>query len=257
MSKNVWIRSSGRPYFAAVQDALVGSSTGDFPADGLTRVVLEFTPHATPQRLASDSELHPLFSFHEYGGGGIALLEVGLTPTGAVKAVTSTGASRASLPGAAPPGGPVVAEVRFVPLTGIMTLYVNGAVIGTSSGGAGTLLPRGGRLGRFMLFNGMKGESRVSAAIRSCIATFSNGGDHTLTWAVDERTGPYLNATKSTGSFPALTATLTAKWYNPLVWPPLYGTVPTGDAGEAYRWEIKTAYTRQSVAKTVYSRVPA
>ena len=257
MSTNLAIRSYGAPYFSLAMYDLSGMDSAGLYGSGFFSVSLQFRLFALPPVSSVNTEIHPLFSFHEFGASGRELLTIGITPAGQVGVSTGNGADQRTRLGLLYPG-PTWHSLDVFYDTGsgdlAATLDGNSVINASAADGGGQLGPNPGTPGRIMLFNGPKGISRTDVALRSVSAVCTDGTPRTVSWPITEKQGGTLGfSILNSGDFPGIDFTLQARYTNPIWFPLLYGPVLSGEAGDQMEWRVETEYTTRTVPKTVYT----
>lgn len=248
-----FVTSLSRPYFAMMAENVGDVNT--LPADGLGQVHLEFRVEVPPQQHTSADELHPLFAFTHDIQTQPAILEVGITPSGRVKATAKSGHSYQSRINAVrDPSSWNSISVAYGGVSGVWAVNIN-SVIDTSvvDPSPVPLLPNAGYQTRLMLFNGRDGLSRYQVSVRYCLLVW----DTPTTLVVYDFQDDYGDAIEpdfQVGSWPS-DLTMRASVYNPLVTAP-WGPVPAGPPTGFYRWGLTTDYTRLAKPQTQFTRVP-
>lgn len=278
MSVYFSVKSRGYPYFAAAQNNLAFMDAAhapkvDFNIGESGVIALEFAVHSLPVPLVSEDETHQLFSYHEYGPGGANIVYVGVSPNGRLIAFNKGSAAELRT---AP--GYIVADGVF---RKHMYSFQNNAdyisgwdwqdgVAGSNVVQAGPGLPfssyastafvgpSGTKLGRIMLFNSKEAITKCACSMRYAVMLmgavpgqsgimydFSEGHGTSLEGAQVEVIGPDF----------ALDPTLTIQYYDPQVYPLLYGGIPTDSVNGAFQWDRRTRYTRRMPAAVSYRRV--
>lgn len=265
MSESWSIRSNGTPYFAMRQVSQEYMDAASLMVDGISELYVEFRLHALPVMSASMDECHALVSVGEFPTAG-DLLEVGISPSGAICVNAADGFQWVSADAMVLPGSHWYEVRAFWDYgTGDAIVTIDGATASGTVLAAGVprvpSLPALGKFAMIRLFNNAKGISRTDVSIRSA-SVFMQGSasdSATATYNIDERGGSLVGATLSGvngGSFsPLANLDLTAEFAFPFFNPPLWGTVPDSNEGveEAYRWNLTTDYTGDAVISTAYT----
>lgn len=260
MANRPFLTSLGLPYFALTHEQF--GTVDVLPEFGLATVEIEVRVDELPQQLASPDELHPLFSWHHENLAEPAIFELGVTPSGRIKALAKSGSTWQS-------AGAVVGSAltwHFVQIGYDSASGQWGAIIDNGPLDEGTvdpmpqaLVPNADRQTRLMLFNGKSGISRTHACVRNLFVGFQAAvGPHPgLIYDFHDGYGDTIEA-EVLGDEEAFTeeqSVMTATLYNPGTQP--WGAVPTGSPASMYRWGLMTEYTRVPKRVTKYTRVPA
>lgn len=253
MSANWAVRSLGKPYFALTQRILDGMGSGGLYSAGLIEYVVRFRLFALPVMNASASERHPLIAVADLFGA--MLMEVGVTPLGAISAATKNGAVAVTGDGA------LIVDNQWHTLdcsydtgTGALIVSLDARPVATGSDGGGDLLPTSAA--RIIMFNGPTGIARTDVAIREATVYSTDGTGRSCTYLFDEKAGDIVAGTKASESFPDVYSfDLTAEFMQPLGHSLLWGPIPSSGLENAYRWQVDTDYTELGITKTVYEEV--
>jgi len=269
VSSNRAVRSFGLPYFSMF-------SIGDRPASalpqqGVSQVSVEFALHALPPQRVSPDEINPIFSLGDYfkSPPASSVVSIGVSPSGRVIATTRYGDVIQSSAGrVSPSSGFVRVSATFDTPAQSVTLKVG--VDGLLSGSlalTNPLLPT--RYARAIAFNDTAGSGRCQASIRRAELVFSDVSlldAPSITWDFSEGYGASAapvfgaNPTALNGGFwvkngeVASNWTMNAGYWDPVLYPKLWGEIPQSDAGEAYDWEVNTAYVKRSMPVTQYRK---
>jgi len=257
MSNGYALRSTGRPYFAMVQQTLAYMNAPSLPAFGALEWVVEFRLDSVPIQLASADECHAIASFHEYASAGARrLLDVGISPSGRVQAAHPLGVGVQTAPGRVQADGAWHRLiVSYDAGAGDWRFNLDSdAQLSPNDGGAGGfLLPAAGFVGEVTLFNGLDGLSRAGVTIRLATLGFTPG-PNAVTWATSEGLGAVVRSTRT--GLAQQDFTLTAQLRDPITTHP-WGPVDLSQLDGAYAWQIATAYTESGAPATVYAETQA
>lgn len=288
MSQYFAVRSHGDPYFGAhqINQAFMDSSTGpstDLSASGHGFVLLDLAVHALPVMQSSADELHALFSYHEYGPSGATIVEFGITPNGRIKAQNrASGGYIQTVSGAIVPGGGFMKlAYQFEPVSHSLigwdwadetdsglepgyggdhhptTAYATAAYAPSTP----VVGPASGKTAMFLLFNGKEARTRCECSIRFARACFQDATHpRNVQWEFSEGrlesiSGEMYNSTAFSSEALAFNPNLNLVYYDPLVYPLLYGGLPTNNVRESYRWDNRTIYRRRALAPASYRKV--
>lgn len=259
MSNRRFVSSLGQPYLAFVADNVGDLST--LPSHGLLSVVFDLRVTALPTQSADPDEVHPFFSFAHDIGTQPAIFEVGVTPSGRLKATTIAGGVWSSPQGLFAANGPWVnIQMNYSSGTGefevLLDEYGSPADAAETTAVAGDLVPVSGHNTKLMFFNGRDALSRTSLGMRSALVAFLGAGLNLLQWSFAEGEGNALSPELVLAGEPARVPTTpaTAQWYESLFYHP-WGAVPEGEPNEAYTWGLETEYTAIARPVTTYTRV--
>ena len=258
MSNHRFVTSLGSPYFAFGADNV--GSLATLPSDGFVGVVIEVRVDRLPEQNASADELHPLFSFCYDTQSKGSIFEMGVTPSGRMKARVRSGDVWQTATGffSDTTAWNTIAITYGVQAAGNWDVTLNGAPPNTSQTDPfpQTLLPDSGFGTRLMLFNGIDGLTKMSASIRAAEMSFSSPSRATtLAWQFlpgGQNTLP--TSLISAASDMPNDCAMTARWYNPSPLSP-WGAVPTGSLAAAYSRGLTTDYAAVARPTTAYTQV--
>lgn len=262
MSRSTSVRSLGLPYFGFVMPQ--GIVTGALYTYGFIGLTLEFRVNALPPMRALASEKNPLFGVYGVGASVLGqairetLLALSVTPDGALVGSGKNGAEATTGTGRLAPGTWYSASLFYDTGTGDLVLVLNSIETYADADGGGALTPTQFAATKAMLFNGPLAESRTDVSARHATAYATDGQARTITWAMNDRGQGALFGHRASGEYASVASVdLSAAWVDPGPGNRLYGDVPLGDPGAAYRWEVRTEYARVSRPRTVYTKVVA
>ena len=260
MSANWSVRSFGDPYFVMEQFDPAGMFNASGFDIGITQLSVQFRLFRLPVQYALNTENHALISYLDSVPGTL-LLEMGLTPLGALTVQTKHGANFKSIDGL------VAADDRWHTAycsydtgSGTLTVAYDDVVLGTVVDAGGDLLPS--IYGRVRLFNGASAVSRSDVAIRYAEWTGSLGGASeagigTVYHYFTEKGGGEIAGTNASGFFPGVSSfRLYAVYKRPRNLPFPWGPIPSQSGiAESYEWTVNTEYADITPAATAYEEV--
>lgn len=259
MSRSRYVRSFGRPYFAAQQLALTGMGRTELPAFGVSSLELEFVLNAMPVQLATGDELHPLLSVVDYGVAPARdLLAIAVTPSGRIVGVNGSGDIQQT--GAAYLRAGIWYYVVVAYDYGLSQWYsmiVNGTDVipaGLPGTAAAPLLPTG--FAQHVLFNGAAGRTRCECSISQARIFWSGPTNMLITYDLSADTSPTIAGDQNTWPTGGLfDPTLTLGWRDPSPAPALWGAVPAdSEPRQAYARGYSTQFTRRTRVATKFWR---
>lgn len=261
MSNHRFLTTLGQPYLAFVAEDIGDLST--LPTFGLAAVTAEFRVDRLPIQNAAADEIHPFFAFDHDVQTKAPILEVGITPSGRLKAQAKSGSQWQSVAGLFSDARRWnIIQIVYDGGTGVWDVTINGVEdANTVDGAPAYLLPDAGYNTRLMLMNGRDGLARSIVSVRDLSATFVGTFSNVAHWPFGERSGatvtPVVTTTNPSGvSELRSTPVLSARWYEPTFTHP-WGAVPSQPTTGAYRWGLETDWTRRPKPTTLYTRVPA
>lgn len=262
MSNFRYVRSLGEPYFAFTAENVGDLST--LPDRGLVGVGIEYRVDRPAQQNASADELHPLFSFAHDLQTQPAIFEVGITPSGRLKAVTRYGLTFQTGPSRFADSSRWHTALFDYDESGDLVVNIDDAPPVGVSGAGGALLPNAGYSTRLMLFNGRDGLTRAGLSLRRVTLTFADTAPSAANILYDFH-DDYTDTIEP--DFPDFGSPLfkmptdcvmRAAYYDPVFSTP-WGNVPSPGTSPdaAYRWGLGTEFTRLAKPTTKFTRVPA
>lgn len=258
MSRSRFLRSKGRPYFAAFQDTILGMGRAVMPAGGVVEVGLTFRLREMPVQLASIDELHPLVSVADFGRDpAVNLMALGVTPSGKLVAVNAAGDRIESAVAAVAPSRAWHTASAFYDYgaTTWISLQLDSRPLASAVVGAQAtpILPT--YYARCLLFNGAGAETQCACDIATASIGFGAGLDfRTLTWDCETTSDSVACDSDLWPTGAEFDGTLSLGWYDPSPAAGPYGSVPRTDWNEAFAHGIETQFTRQGRAKTAFRR---
>jgi len=272
VSSNRAIRSLGTPYFSLYSSGDPDSTI--LPEDGIIQLSVEFALREPPPQLADPDELNPIFSIGDYfkAPPASSVAAIGVSPSGRLVAATGFGDVLES------PASIIRPDNQFHTVTvqydyGISSLVMlldNVVVASMTSAGATPLLPT--RYARAIAFNDTAGMGRCKASLRRAVLTFASTtftDAPAVVWDFSKGYGAAIDAelvtadTAINGGFwdsvsaAASSWRLNAGYWDPLLYPKLWGEIPSLDVSSRFEWEVVTSYTKRVMPQTQYRKAVA
>ncbi len=282
MANTKFVHSHGDPYFAFVSQFVCDASTA--PLYGLVNVQARVRVRKLPTQLSSSNELHPFFSLnHQFSASLPPVVELGITPAGAISATFSSGSTYETAAGEVNPSNDFITisldydyssgDVTGLSGTSIIPETYGAeytapmfAVVPVGSGSTpGVVFPNPGYNIEAIFFNGKSGISRTDIDIEKVSVTFAYNSTGTqysrLTWDFNDTYGNSLEATLLNVNQPD-TRTLSKDYpaiaqYRDPFWSRPWGMIDfSTPSGGSYEWGLETDYTQIDKPTTTYTRVP-
>lgn len=264
MSSGWSIRSRAKPYFAVWSKgrSLVASNELGIYED--CEVTVEFALYALPAQfdLNDFTELNSLLSVfvdHLVGIASSPILNVGVTPTGAIRIDMGATYSASTVNGIVQADG-VFHELRvFTTLLGLESIWLDDVPVVFSQVGVPTVFSSAGASTAVMLFNDKDAHSLLDVAIRRARFHSFTSAELDLDYPIDEghgttvAPGPIVDPSGFLVLNNANSADLFASFYNPFS-DLRYGPVPSSDPHVAFNWQLRTEYRRREKIPTDYRR---
>ncbi len=251
------MRACEVPGASLMMDPALPSLTPGTAQHGIAELRLYVTLlNAMPKKLASDSEVHWMFSFNDRFFGD-EILSVGVTPLGAVHAVAPDGTTATSAAGVIQPDRAereiILTWIGFGAIGQLQCTGMAPLILG-AGGPTQYAVPR--TAANLMLFNGKNLLANNNLFIRNARATFLSTADVPcyVEWKFSEGHGDTVAATVTgdpmlEGFEMGLVRRMVDDY--PQAWP---GVDLTMNPGNALKWVRKTDYRRRTRAATNYRR---